>query len=196
MNKEFSTDTALLEGLATGESRAVAEIYRLYRPMLVKWMMTRGGKEEDADDIFQDVLMVLFDKAKSPEFCLTCKLSTYLFAVSKRMWYKKLEKSSHIVLFEVEEDDDQDQSPIYDNDIGLHLEKEQDFKVLEMAMNRLGEPCAALLNAFYMQNKSMQDIAQDFNYTNPDNAKTQKYKCLMRLKKIFFENKSIEKRAI
>lgn len=187
MNKDFSTDTALLEGLATGERDAVAEIYRLYRPMLVKWMMTRGGKEEDADDVFQDVLMVLYDKAKLPEFCLTCKLSTYLFAVSKRLWYKKIEKAGNTVYFGTDEEDDSSLGYLYDSDINIHIEKEEEFNKLTVAMEKLGEPCSALLKAFYMQNKSMQDIAQDFNYTNAENAKTQKYKCLMRLKKLFFE---------
>jgi hypothetical protein len=32
----------------------------------------------------------------------------------------------------------------------------------------------------------MQEIAASFGYTNADNAKNQKYKCLMRLKKLFF----------
>ena len=53
-------------------------------------------------------------------------------------------------------------------------------------MGSLGEPCKSLLEAFYMQKKGMQEIAGIFGYTNAENAKTQKYKCLMRLKKLFF----------
>ncbi len=188
MNKDFSTDTALLEGLAMGEREAAAEIYRLYRPMLAKWMMARGGKDEDTDDVFQDVLMVLLDKAKSPEFCLTCKLSTYLFAVSKRIWYKKLQNNSSVSYMDMDDEDDNPAGLIYDEDISKHLAKEARFRQLEMAMEKLGEPCSSLLKAFYNKNKSMQEIAQEFNYTNSENAKTQKYKCLVRLRKIFFEN--------
>jgi hypothetical protein len=57
---------------------------------------------------------------------------------------------------------------------------------MEAAMYKIGEPCKSLLDAYYLQKKSMQDIATEFGYTNADNAKTQKYKCLLRLKKIFF----------
>jgi hypothetical protein len=32
----------------------------------------------------------------------------------------------------------------------------------------------------------MQDLTAEFGYTNADNAKNQKYKCLVRLKKLFF----------
>ena len=53
-------------------------------------------------------------------------------------------------------------------------------------MSKIGEPCKSLLDAYYIQKKHMQEIATDFGYTNADNAKTQKYKCLVRLKKLFF----------
>ena len=58
--------------------------------------------------------------------------------------------------------------------------------MMEKAISSLGEPCKSLIEAFYIQKRSMQDIANQFGYTNADNAKNQKYKCLMRLKKLFF----------
>ena len=51
----------------------------------------------------------------------------------------------------------------------------------------LGEPCSELIKDFYINKLSMEQIAEKFGYTNADNAKTQKYKCLQRLKKYFFE---------
>jgi len=187
VKKDFSTDTALLEGLALGSREAAVEIYRLYRPMLAKWMKSKGGKDEDTDDIFQDVLMVLLDKAKDPEFCLTCKLSTYLFAISKRIWYKKLQQDANVFYPDMEDEEDSPTGMHYDDDINGFLAKEAQFGQLASALVKLGEPCSSLLKAFYFQNKGMQEIAQVFNYTNPENAKNQKYKCLMRLRKIFFE---------
>jgi len=58
--------------------------------------------------------------------------------------------------------------------------------MMEKAIGSLGEPCKSLIEAFYIQKRNMQDIATQFGYTNADNAKNQKYKCLMRLKKLFF----------
>ena len=59
------------------------------------------------------------------------------------------------------------------------------------SLELLGEPCKTLIQDFYIHKKSMDEIAEKFGYTNADNAKTQKYKCLQRLKKYFF-NKEIE----
>ena len=187
MAQVLYTDTELLEGLAAGKREVVAALYRVYHMVLVRWITGRGGLEADAEDVFQEALIILYEKAQQPEFCLTCKLSTYLFAICKRLWYKKIEqKSKFSELREEEEDIDYGQD--YDDDLEEHWERELQFEQMEKALEQLGEPCASLLRAFYMEKKSMQDIAAAFRYTNAENAKTQKYKCLSRLKKIFFAN--------
>ena len=62
----------------------------------------------------------------------------------------------------------------------------EDFELMEQALQHLGEPCKEFLESYYLRKKNMSEIAKEFGYTNADNAKNQKYKCLMRLKKIFF----------
>jgi DNA-directed RNA polymerase specialized sigma24 family protein len=74
----------------------------------------------------------------------------------------------------------------YEDDINSYKEKEMHYQSLDQALDQLGEPCRSLLKAFYHEDKNMQQIAAEFGYTNPDNAKTQKYKCLNRLRKIFY----------
>lgn len=187
MNKVFYTDTELLQGLAAGDRTVVASLYKLYLPVLTKWILSRGGLDSDADDVFQEALLVVYEKAKSPEFCLTCKLSTYLFAVSKRLWYKKLDQAANFYNLDTEDGEEEQQyGHSYDGDVQEHWDKEAQFEQLNLALDQLGEPCGALLKAFYIDKKNMQEIATVFKYTNAENAKTQKYKCLTRLKKIFF----------
>jgi len=65
-------------------------------------------------------------------------------------------------------------------------QRNTEFQTMEKSMMSLGEPCKSLLEAYYLQKKSMTEIAAGFGYTNAENAKNQKYKCLMRLKKLFF----------
>ena len=75
----------------------------------------------------------------------------------------------------------------YEDDIKAHEEREFHYEQLNNALDQIGEPCRSLLKAFYHQDKSMNEIAADFGYTNSENAKTQKYKCLQRLKKLFYD---------
>ncbi len=188
MSQVIYSDIELLEGLAAGHRDAVTALYRSYHPVLVRWMLSRGGMEADAEDVFQEALLVLYEKAQQAEFCLTCKLSTYLFAVSKRLWYKKLAQKGPLLS---PMDEEQEEGAYYggtqpEDDLEEHWERELQFEQLEQSLEQLGAPCAALLKAFYVEKKSMQEIAAAFQYTNAENAKTQKYKCLSRLKKIFF----------
>lgn len=73
-----------------------------------------------------------------------------------------------------------------EEEVEEYEKRDQEFAMMEKAIGSLGEPCKSLIEAFYIQKRNMQDIASQFGYTNADNAKNQKYKCLMRLKKLFF----------
>ena len=77
------------------------------------------------------------------------------------------------------------------SDIEEAAQKEAAFDIMDRALNSLGEPCKSLLEAYYLNKKGMQEIAAEFGYTNSDNAKNQKYKCLIRLKKMFFAQYNI-----
>ena len=67
---------------------------------------------------------------------------------------------------------------------------------MNQSLENLGEPCAALIKDFYVNKLSMDEIAEKFGYTNSDNAKNQKYKCLQRLKRYFFDNRLVEQSEI
>ena len=82
--------------------------------------------------------------------------------------------------------DNMEETILVEEELESHEKRNADFILMENAMSKIGEPCKSLLDAYYIQKKHMQEIAADFGYTNADNAKTQKYKCLMRLKKLFF----------
>src|SRR5690606_6715764 len=73
-----------------------------------------------------------------------------------------------------------------------HQEEERNYIKMEDALKKLGEPCATLLKDFYLEDLSMAEIAEKFGYTNTDNAKNQKYKCLQRLKKYFFKSNNMK----
>ena len=192
MQSPTTTEHELLAALASGQRAATEQIYRQNYRIVSGWMIKNGGNENDAADLFQEAMVVLYNKAQDPDFRLTSSMSTYLLAVSKNLWYKKLQKQSRepVALFDNmgSDDDDGNGGVAYDDDINIHHEREAHYEQLDNALDQLGEPCRSILKAYYHQDKSMQEIAADFGYTNPDNAKTQKYKCLARLRKLFYQS--------
>lgn len=185
MHKDLTTEQELLQLLASGDRVAMEQLYGLHYRFVKKWIGKYGGDDDDAADICQDSMIILYEKAKSGDFQLSSKVSTYLFAIAKNLWYKKMQSRQNGVV----NMDDTDELGIignYEEDIKAHHERELHYEQLDQALGRLGEPCTSLLRAYYFNNSSMQQIAGFFGYTNADNAKTQKYKCLARLKKIFY----------
>lgn len=181
------TDEELLMGLANGSDDALGQLYRRYFPMVLHLVMTNTGTEDDAKDIYQEALIVLYEKVRSGSLELHCQLKTYLYSVSRRLWLKQLTQRSRFMVRDIEApvSDDMALEHLTD-DLSVHEERDRQFDLMADSLDRLGEPCRTLLEDFYIRHLSMQDITEKFGYTNADNAKTQKYKCLMRLKRLFF----------
>ena len=185
--KSESNEQLLLRGLANNDSKAIETIYKDNFKMVQAFILNNNGSYDDAKDVFQEAMITLYDKAKSDSFVLTSQIKTYVYSVCRRLWLKRLQQmGKYITQSEILEE-----TVAVEDDIEIHEKKNADFAIMDRALNSLGEPCKSLLESFYIQKKGMNEIAADFGYTNADNAKTQKYKCLMRLKKLFFAQYNI-----
>lgn len=172
----------LLKGLAVHDSRSIELIYRENYPVIQSMIINNNGNPDEARDVFQEAMIVLFEKSKQADFELQCQVGTYLFSVARRLWLKRLQQAGiKTRLSEAIEDT----YPV-DSDLENHDQYNHRVEMMHGALEKIGEPCRSLLEAYYFKKRNMQDISEDFGYTNADNAKNQKYKCLNRLKKIFF----------
>ena len=66
-----------------------------------------------------------------------------------------------------------------DDDVFFQLSDLQEL--LAKQFIKLDENCQKILQLFYYDNLSMAIIAERTGYTNADNAKTQKYRCIQKL---------------
>ncbi len=179
-------DKEIIEGMRKGDNDAISYIYKSFYPSISHLVLNNNGTEEEAQDIFQEAVMVLYDKITHNNFELSSKLSTFLYAICRRLWLKSLNKKGNSYSIT---DNENLEIPDVSDDIQQHLELELKFDKMDHALEALGEPCSTILRDFYIKNKSMQYICDKLGYTNTDNAKNQKYKCLQRLKKLFFDQK-------
>lgn len=190
MNKDLKdltpTDSEVILGILNNSESALKRLYIAYFPMVLQLIINNNGDEDDAKDIYQEAIIVLYNKVKAGDFELSSKLKTYIYSICRRLWLKRL---SHINRYGGDIRDFQEFLPVDDDEFELHNDRDIQFTKMESALQLLGEPCKTIMEDFYINNKSMQDICERFGYTNADNAKTQKYKCLQRLKKLFFQQK-------
>lgn len=182
-----TNEQLLLKGLASNDSKTIESIYKDNFNMVLSFIINNSGSYDEAKDIFQEAMITLYEKAKSDSFVLTCQIKTYVYSVCRRLWLKRLQQlgktNSGIENYE--------ETVLVEDDLELHERRNAEFNMMERALNSLGEPCKSLLEAYYLNKKGMNEIASMFGYTNADNAKNQKYKCLMRLKKLFFTQYNI-----
>jgi RNA polymerase sigma factor (sigma-70 family) len=181
------TDDTLIAAIRGGDERALAHLYRLHWPMVSHFVLQNNGSEDDAQDVYQEGVMVFYEKVRDNSLELSCQIKTYLYAVCRRLWLKRLTSKSRfgVRLLDAEEHGSLLNTGAED-DLLAAEEQDRRFTTMSEALNHLGEPCRGLLEGFYLLDKSMQDLTAEFGYTNADNAKNQKYKCLVRLKKLFF----------
>ena len=185
--KQEINEQLLLRGLANNDSKAIDTIYKDNFNMVQAFILNNNGSYDDARDIFQEAMITLYEKAKSESFVLTCQIKTYIYSICRRLWLKRLQQLGRFVA----QTESMEETVPVEEDLEIHEKRNADFAIMERALGSLGEPCKSLLESYYIHKKGMTEISAEFGYTNADNAKNQKYKCLMRLKKLFFAQYNI-----
>ncbi len=69
-------------------SEALASIYRHY-PKIRQLVVMANGSEEDAKDLFQEGVIIFYQKAQLPDFRLTAAVGTFIYSVCRNLWLKR-----------------------------------------------------------------------------------------------------------
>ena len=165
------------------------EIYQNCKPRCFAFMAKCFGPQSLDDTemftIFNDAMIVFYEKMEDPHFELTSSIQTYLNSVCRNIALnyfrvkKKLYKTTDTDIENLDYDaevNDVLEEPMFENPYETAIRKAFNL------MKEKGGNCAEILAMFWYQKASMEDIARKFDYTNASNAKNQKAKCQKRLK--------------
>ena len=168
------SDQHILDQIRTNKSdKALNSLYKHFS-MMHKMISHNGGTRQDAEDIFQEALIILIRKARENDFQLTSKITTWLFSVCRVLWKDELKRRKWPIPPELET------ISITSEDEGLHrmMYHEHMAKLAEKALDSLQDRCRHLLIMFYEGRLRLKDIAEKMGYNSENTAKNQKYKCL------------------
>jgi len=165
------TDKEVIEGIKRADEKMLDYLYKKNYKMMVNMIVKNNGTEEEAKDVYQDALIVLWQKILSTDFVLSSKLSTFLYSVCQNLWRKELDRKSKLSNEPVERGEIND------------IDKIERIEIINKCINDLGETCRKILTYYYFDNLSMNDIAEKMGFANADTAKTKKYKCKIELDK-------------
>ena len=152
------------------------ELNSLYKkwPDTRRVLKSKGCKAVDAEDIFQEALVIFCRKREEKDFTLSVDAFHYVKSTCKFLWYNQSRKSKTSV--ELTENIN-----VLDTSSDW-LEKEMKLRLIERAIQDLGQKCRELLTSFYGSGMSMSAIAQKLGLRNEKVAKAQKYRCLQKAK--------------
>lgn len=173
-------DTKILQCFKNGErEKAFKYLYKLY-PKIERLVLSKGGKKQDASDVFQESLIILYRNLEKTNFKLTSSFYTYLYSVSRFVWSDIQKNESKIQSNELHENQ---------GELIQSIQEEKQFQLAEHAFSELGDRCKKLLLLFYHKSMSFKDIAKVMQFSSEKIAKNQKYKCLTKARD-FYRNKN------
>jgi RNA polymerase sigma factor (sigma-70 family) len=159
----------LFNRIRRGDERALEFIYKKYYRMMTKMVISNSGTEDEARDVYQDALVVFWQKATSGNLVLTSKMSTFIYSICQNLWRKELDRKKRLSNEEKENAETPD------------TESAEREKIIRQCLDQLGETCKTVLMLYYFDGLSMQEIADRLGFANTDTAKTKKYKCKQKL---------------
>ena len=162
-------DQEVLERISRGDEKALDYLYKKYYRMMTRIVTSNNGTEQDAKDIFQDALIVFWQKAASGKLVLTSKISTYIYSICQNLWRKELDRKSRLV------------NEAKDGEDFIDQDSKERTRIIQECIAALGETCQKVLTYYYFDGLSMELIAEKMGFANTDTAKTKKYKCKKKL---------------
>lgn len=172
-------DHKVIERIQQGDESMLIYLYKDHYTMIRNYVLKNSGDEGMVDDILQESVIAVWKNVNKKDFLLQSKLSTYVMAIAKNLWFKELKKKTRFKLVDESEklnEPSEEQKQNFDHSIIVQLVKEMD------------ETCRKLLSYFYFDELENKVIAEKLGFANTDTVKSKKYQCFKKLQARVIEN--------
>ena len=159
-------------------NKALGFVYDAFYPSIGRYVLRNNGNSADARDLFQEGVIVLYEKAVDDQFELTGSIQGFLLTVCRNLWLKRLRKSKRKVDWDQVDTGKLGRSGMLDDLVPDRKHKAQHL------LGQLGEQCKRLLVMYYFRRLDMAQIAEAMNLANAGVAKNKKARCMKKLKEL------------
>jgi len=154
----------------------LGQLYEETFPKVAKFVANRGGTFDDAKDIFQDALVILYEKSASEKLVFESP-ERYLIGIAKHLWIRKFNDDHKKVRLDEMEKTISIPEDYYES------EEPRLTSLLELT----GRKCLQLLRAFYYDNLPLDQIKTAFGFSTTHSVSAQKFKCIEKMRNIVQE---------
>ena len=172
------TNHEIFEGIKAGDEKVIQYLIKCYFPKIKRFILKNKGNLDDAKDVLQEVLVIVYEKLKRNDLTINCKFGTYLFGIVKIVWIKELNKRGKIDNTNVIIEESKVDTGIFNL-----IETRERHLLYRKYYEKLGEECKKLLDLFFKGIK-IKEITQIMGFNSDQHTKNKKYIC----KKHLIEN--------
>ncbi len=186
------TDEELISILKNNhvDTEVVKYLYRNYFKILSLYVQQNSGTIQDAEDIFQEVIVAFINLIKEGKFRGEASIKTFLFSLNRFTWLNELKKRNRALLREIKFDNTLEHET---KDITHVIENREAMLQVMQMFDALGNICKKILIAFYYDNHSMKEILNLVDFQNEQVLRNKKHKCLKSLADMLTANPLLAK---
>jgi RNA polymerase sigma factor (sigma-70 family) len=148
-------------------------LYKEIFPKVARYVAAKGGTLEEAKDVFQDSLIILYEKLNDHSPLILKSEKEYIVGVAKNLWIDRYRMKSREQPLGPSTDEEK-------SEIHYPVDSSKILKFLE----RSGKKCMDMLQSFYYEKLSLDEIATKFRFSGIRSATVQKYKCIEKVRDI------------
>jgi len=166
-------DLEIIQGIRERDNKILEYLYNEYFGLVYDVVSQNKGNEDDARDVLQEAIILIYRKIRDESLELNSSFKTYLYSVSRYIWKRELrnrETETHHLMKYTREDSRATESPDPDH------EQQERYRLYQEHFNKLGKECRSVLRMF-LNNCSMEHIAKKMGYKSRKFVKKKKYKC-------------------
>lgn len=171
----YYSDKAIIQGIKLKKESVLVHCYKEYFPCILYLVQQNNGVYEDAEDVFQDGMMILFSKFSKNSGKLTCSVKTYFYAVCRNIWMQRLERTKRMVYRE--EVEVNERTMLYNlREEELKEDYLERLRYFHAHFRLLPKDCQKLLLMFF-DKVPLKDIAKEMGVSGVKYIKSRKYCC-------------------
>ena len=164
----------LLNGILRNDTIVLQFIYKHFYSKINFFVKKNNGDDDDANDIFQEAIIILYRKLKANDLVLDCTFETYLYSVCRFLWLKQLDNRK--LEKEKIKDNHEYNDDIYDDGLEKVVDLNDRYKLFQKHFTNLGKDCQKILQ-LYFDKVPLKSIAQIMGFKSEKYAKKRKFKC-------------------
>lgn len=188
--QRLNLDSQILECIKSGKNdRVLAHLYESTLKKVKYYILKNGGNSEQAKDIFQDAVIILFNQVRKNKFEEKFSIDAFVFTVAKNLWITSIRRSSRM---DNHEDMSIFGSKVHEKDLLSDLINKEKSAAISQLFSQLNEKCRLILHYYNHERWSMKEISEKLGYTNENVAKSSHYRCKLALMRLISGNKELE----